>query len=244
VLSLVAHVADLQQRALRHLSDAAVARAELNRLMGVPIDREFQVAQPLDVDSASLSTARIDALLAEADRSRPEIRRAAVAQQLADADRENARAALIPQVAAQAAYDFTGTQFSSRTSAWLLGAEFRWKMSLGGAENARLKVAAGAATRAAAEAEDVRAAVHVEVVAALRRLQAAGALRSAGAAAVEQARESHRIIRDRFDAGLAGVGDVLRASSAVVDAESQRISATVEAIVADAMLRRALGRNP
>lgn len=242
VLALVAHVANLQQRAIQHQGDAAVSRAELNRLMGSPIDREYQVEQP--PDTLPIVTAGVEALLAEADRSRPEIRRAAATRQLAEADRKDARAALIPQVAAQAAYDFSGTEFSSRTSAWLLGAEFRWRLSLGGAENARLKAAAGASTRAAAEAEDVRAGVHVEVVTALRRLQAASARRSAGAAAVEQARESYRIVRDRFEAGLAGVSDVLRASSAVVDAESQRISAAVDAIVAQAMLRRALGRNP
>ena len=244
VLALVAHLADLRQRAIQHQGDAAVSRAELNRLMGSAIDREYQVAQPPETDSAALATARVEALLAEADGSRAEIRRAAVVLQLAGADRQNARAAVIPQVAAQAAYDFSGTEFNSRTSAWLLGAEFRWKLSLGGAENARLKAAAAASTRAAAEAEDIRAAVHVEVVTALRRLQAASARKSAGAAAVEQARESHRIVRDRFDAGLAGVTDVLRASSAVVDAESQRISAALDAIVAEAMLRRALGRNP
>jgi outer membrane protein TolC len=120
----------------------------------------------------------------------------------------------------------------------------RWNLSLGGAERAQLTAATEARTRAAAEAEDVRAAVHVEVVTALRQLQAANARQAAGRAAVEQARESHRITRDRFEAGLAGVTDVLRASSAVVEAERQRISAVVDTVVSDAMLRRALGRQP
>jgi hypothetical protein len=39
VLALLAHVADLQQRVIQSQSDAAVARAELNRLMGSP-DRQ------------------------------------------------------------------------------------------------------------------------------------------------------------------------------------------------------------
>jgi outer membrane protein TolC len=244
VLALVAHVADLQQRAIQQQGEAGVSRAELNRLMGAPIEREYLVAQPSDVDNASLATTSVEALFAEAERNRSELRKAAVARQLAETDRQNARAALIPQVAAQGAFDLSGTQFNDRASAWLVGAEFRWNLSLGGAETARIKAAAGASTRAAAEADDARAAVHVEVVTALRRLQAANARRLAGRAAVEQARESQRITRDRFDAGLAGVSDVLRASSAVVDAESQRVAAAVDAMVSDAMLRRALGRNP
>jgi outer membrane protein TolC len=244
VLALVAHVADLQQRAIQQRGEAAVSRAELNRLMGVPIDREYQVAPPPEADGIALAATSVDVLLAEAERSRPELRRAAAAEQLADADRESARAALIPRVAAQAAFDISGTQFNDRASAWLVGAEVRWNVSLGGAEAARLRAVTDARSRAAAEAEDRRAAVQVEVVTALRRLQAATARRSAGVAAVDQARESQRMTRDRFDAGLATVTDVLRAASAVVDAESQRVSAVVDAMVSEATLRRALGRSP
>jgi outer membrane protein TolC len=65
-----------------------------------------------------------------------------------------------------------------------------------------------------------------------------------GRAAVEQARESQRIIRDRFDAGLAPVNDVLRASTAVIDADARRVAAVIDAMVATAMLNQALGRAP
>ena len=67
---------------------------------------------------------------------------------------------------------------------------------------------------------------------------------AAGLAAVDEARESERIIRDRFEAGVAGVTDVLRASTAVLDAEHRRVSALVESIVQRALLRRAVGRTP
>lgn len=244
VLALVAHVADLEQRAIHRQGEAAVSRAQLNRLMGVPIEREYQLVSPSESDDVVLAATRIEALLAEAERSRPELRRAAAAQQAADADRTVARAGLLPQVAVQAAFDVSGTQFNDRASAWIAGAALRWNLSLGGAERAQLQAATNARVRASAEAEDVRAAVHVEVVTALRQLQAAQARQSAGRAALEQARESHRITRDRFDAGLAGVTDVLRASSAVVDAETQRTAAQVDAVVSEAMLRRALGRHP
>ena len=101
-----------------------------------------------------------------------------------------------------------------------------------------------AARRARAESEDARSAVHVEVVSALRRLDAARRSRPSAAPPPHQARESQRIIRDRFDAGLAPVADVLRASAAVLDAERQRISALVDGMSSEAMLRHALGRTP
>ena len=243
VLGLAVHLADLQQRAIQADGDAAVARAELNRLMGVPIDHDYRCVEPVAIASSAGTESRLDVLFAESDAARPEIRRAAAALRLADAGQRQARAASIPQIAAQAGFDVSGTRFNDRASSWLVGGEVRWTFSLGGAERAQTKAAAQAGTRARAEADEARSAVHVEVVSALRRLEGARARLAVGRATVEQARESQRIIRDRFDAGLAGVNDVLRASTAVLDADTQRVSALVDALSSDAMLRRALGRT-
>ncbi len=242
VLGLAAYLADLQQRAIQEEGDDAVARAELNRLMGVPINRSQQLVEPNAASAAAGSDLSVDALLAEADAARPEIRRAAAAQQLADAGRRQAHAALIPQVAVQAGFDVSGTRFNDRASSWIVGGEVRWTFSSGGSELAQTKAAAAAVARAVADAEDVRSAVHVEVVSAMRRLEAARARQDVGHAAAEQARESQRIIRDRFDAGLVPVNEVLRASTAVLDADTQSITALVDALVGEAQLRRAVGR--
>lgn len=241
VLDLAVHVADLRQRAIQAGGDAAVARAELNRLMGAPIDRDYQLVEPSVADAGG--ELPLDVLLAEAEDARPEIRRAVAAQQLADAGRRQARAAIIPHVAAQAGFDVSGTRFNDRASSWMVGGELRWSLSLGGAERARTESAAAAAARAGAEADEARATVQVEVVSALRRLEAARARQTVGRAAVDQSRESQRIIRDRFEAGLAGVNDLLRASAAVLDADAQRTSALLDTVNSEAMLRRALGRT-
>jgi outer membrane protein len=243
VLSLVVHVAGLEQRAIQATSDGEVARAELNRLMGAPIEADVRLAPTL---ASPLDDGRADAsaLLAEADRARPELERAAASEHVAELTRTQARSALVPQVAAQAAFDVSGTRFNDRASSWILGGELRWTFSTGGAELAGLKASAAAVARAQAEVEDLRAAVHVEVVSALGRLRAARAREAAGRAAVDQARESQRIIRDRFEQGLAPVNDVLRASNTVLDADATYTSAMVDIFVADATLRRALGRTP
>jgi outer membrane protein len=242
VLAIAVHVADLQQRAIQASSEAVVARAELNRLIGSPIDAPIVVAAP--AGPALPAAADLATLLTEADAARPEIKRAAAAAQLAETSRSQANAALIPQVAAQAAYDWSGTQFNERAGSWIVGGQIRWAFSTGGAELASRKASAAAIARAGAEGEDVRAAVHVEVVTAAGRVDAARAREAVGRAAADQARESQRITRDRFDQGLAGVNDVLRASTAVLDAEANRTAAIVDGMIADAMLRRAVGRLP
>ncbi len=78
----------------------------------------------------------------------------------------------------------------------------------------------------------------------MARVASAAARQEVGQAATAQAAESQRIIRDRYDAGLASVNDVLRAANAVLDAESQRTAALVDLLVSQAMLDRALGRAP
>ena len=61
-------------------------------------------------------------------------------------------------------------------------------------------------------------------------------------AAVAQAVESHRIVRDRYEAGLADVTSLLRAAEDVQAAESARIAARVGAVTAAAAWQLALGR--
>lgn len=239
VLSLAVHVSDLQQRAIQADGEFAIARAELNRQTGAPIDRAFEVADVVPATVATPAAADVARLLATADQQRPELRRAALAETLADTFRQQARAALIPQVGAQAGLDIAGTRFADRASSWVVGGELRWTFSTGGAERARVRAATEAAARTHLEREDVRAQVQVDVLTAVRRLDAARARADVGRAAVDQARESQRIIRDRFDAGMAGVTDVLRASAALLDAEAQRTAALVDTLVSQALLDKA-----
>ena len=91
--------------------------------------------------------------------------------------------------------------------------------------------ATAAASRARAEADDARAQAEVDVVTAVQQVTTARARQAVGAAAVAQARESQRIIRDRFDAGLAPVTDVLRAASAVLDADALNLMAAEPALI-------------
>ena len=73
VLALAVHAADMRQREIQAEGDAAVARAELNRLMGAPIDRTYLVEEPPAPEAVSADVA---ALSAEAERARPELTRA------------------------------------------------------------------------------------------------------------------------------------------------------------------------
>jgi outer membrane protein TolC len=112
----------------------------------------------------------------------------------------------------------------------------------GFSDTARIAEADHARVRATAARESVERRIEVDVRGALAQLAAARAREGAGRMALTQARESQRIIRDRYETGLATVTDVLRAAEAVLDAELRATTAEMSVILQTVALDRALGR--
>ena len=239
VLAVSVHLAEMRQRRLQLDADLAMARAQLNRLMGAPVDASFDAIEDIP---APATTGELTPLFAEAEASRPELRRAAAQLRAADAAAQQARSMWWPQVVTQAGLEWNGLRASDRSRSWIIGGEARWSLSLSGADAARVRAAAAARSAASAQFDDLRAAVHVEVLTAARQLDTALARTRVGADAVTQSEERARVVRNRYDAGLASMTDVLSAAAATLDAESRRVTAAVDALVAGAELQRALGR--
>jgi outer membrane protein TolC len=214
----------------------------LNRLLGASIDREYDVEEP--AAAGQRESASLTALFAEAESRRPDLKRAAAGERLAETGLRQSRSTWSPQVAVQGTVAADGTSFGDRSSSWVFGGELRWTLSTGGAEAAQRRAAAESAVQARLERDDARARAQVEIAAAVRRLDSAIARRELAEAAAQSARESARIVRDRFDAGLASTGDLLQASASTFDTEAQRTAALVDIIVSRATLDRALGRSP
>ena len=242
VLSIAVHLADLEQRMIQHDGDLAIVRAQLNRFAGAPLTRVFIAVEPEAAPARSVPS--LADVLDEANNHRPEVQRAAAAVTVAEQARRAARSALFPRISAQAAFDVTGTGAFDRAASWLAGAELRWSLGAGGTERARLSEATALSARAVAIADDARAQVQIDALTALRQLESARARQAVGQAMVAQARESQRITRDRYEAGIARVNDVLLAATAVLDAEAQRASALADEFASRARLDRATGHRP
>ncbi len=241
VLALHVHLARMLEREILAASGMQVATAQLNRLMGAPLDRSLALAHPA---VAPVILPSLEASEQLALRDRPVLKRAALQVEIAETARKAARAAFLPQVSLQGVYELNGNRFGDRASSWLIAGQARLNLFAGGGDAARLRAASAAAERAAAERQSAESVLRLEVRTARAQLEAAQAREAVGRAAVLQARESQRILRDRYEAGLAAVNDILRAATALLDAESQRISATVDLMVARAALDRAVGRLP
>ncbi len=242
VLALRVQLAEMRERQIREASDETVARAQLNQAMGESLDQEYVLEE---VAPTSASTASVADLEREALSARPELKAVQLQESLARESQRLARSSFYPTLSFQGYFDLNSNvvAFANRASAWMVGAQLQWNLFSGLADVGRLREAGYAAARAGADRERIETAVRVDVRTALARVQAAAARQQVGQAAVAQARESQRIIRDRYDAGMASVNDVLRAANALLDAESQQIAAGVDLLVSNAMLERALGRT-
>ncbi len=240
VLSLKVFLAQMQERQIRAASGEAIARAQLNHLMGAALDESFTLTEPAPVVSAKTLAADDEA---NALKTRPAIKRADTQLALADVGRSAAKRAFLPQAYVQGMYDMNGQSFTDRASSWLVAGQIRINLFAGLGDSARFRAATEARVRASAERENLLNTVRLEVRTARAELDAALARAAVGRATVLQARESQRIIRDRYDSGLAGVGDVLRAANALLDAETLRIASVVDVMVGQAALDRAVGRS-
>jgi outer membrane protein len=241
VLQVDVYVSRTREQEIRAASDERTARAELNQLMNERLDTVFALER--EVSAPPLDTRDIAALEAEAIRNRPDIRAAALQERLGRAAVDAARAAFLPQVVAQGGWEFNGGSWNGRASSWVVGAVARINLFHGFADKARLAEARDQVTRQSLEYRKAETRGRLEAYVAAGRLDAARAREAVGRAALAQALESRRIVRDRYEAGLTDVVSVLRATEAVVQAETQQTAAAVAVLTETVGLERALGRQ-
>jgi outer membrane protein len=241
VLQLDVYVSQTREQQIRAASDERIARAELNQLMGEPLGERFVLDR--FPGAAAIDVADLASLEAEALENRPDVKLAALQEELAGTSHTAARAAFLPQVALQGGWEFNGGTWGTRASSWVVGAVARINVFRGFADRARLAETRDQSTRRALETEKTKTAARLAVHVAAARLEAARASEAVGRAAVEQARESQRIIRDRYEAGLTDTASLLRAAEVVVQAETQQTAAQVAVLTETAALERTLGRR-
>ena len=240
VLQLDVYLARTLEQQVQATSDERIARARLNQLMGEPLSTMFSL--DLTPPAIAIDITNPAGLEEEAVKNRPEVALAMQQERLAAATVDAAQAAFLPQVAAQGGWELNGGAWNSRSSSWVAGAVVRINLFHGLADKARLAEAREQATRRALEKNKPETMARLDVHIAIARLEAARASEAVGRAAADQARESRRIIRDRYESGLMDAAMLLRSADDVQQADTQQITARVNVLTAIATLQRAIGR--
>ena len=240
VLRLDVYLARTLEQQVQATSDERIARARLNQLMGEPLSTIFSL--DLTPPGIAIDITNLASLEEEAVKNRPEVALALQQEQLAAASVDAAQAAFLPQVAAQGAWELNGGSWNARSSSWGAGVVARVNLFHGFADKARLAEARAQASRRAHEREKAETMARLDVQIAIAGLEAARASEAVGRAAADRARESRRIIRDRYESGVTDVTTLLHSADDVLQAEAQQIAANVSVLTATATLQRAIGR--
>ena len=240
VLSIRVHLANLRETEIRRAYDVQVAAAALNETLGLPLDAQHTLVSPLVPATVETNAAaRYEQAALE---NRPELKQAAFAADLAAQQRASARSALLPQVGVRGAFEADRQRFVNRGGAnWLLGASLRWSLFDGNVSRARIGEADAAISAAQAQQRSASAGVRLEVLKAWTAYRSAEERIGVASAAVAQAEESLRITKNRFDAGLATVTDLLRTETALLDTQTRRLIAIHDQRIAAVQLELAAG---
>jgi outer membrane protein len=240
VLSVQVHLADMREREIQARYALDIAGAALNDALGLPLDTPHELATALT--EAKLTGGDAQGLDKTAVRDRSEARQAALAVRVSEAESAAARSALFPRVSVRGTFEADRQTFVTRGGAnWTLGASLDWNLFNGFADRSRREEAEQLVTAAQAREKRTDSAVQLEVRRAHADWKAAGERIAVAAAAVSQADESLRITRNRYQAGLGTVTELLRNETATLETKTRHLEAVYQQRLAATALELAAG---
>lgn len=240
-LAAAASLADARQRELVARSALEVANALYNRRLGRALDAPVAV-EPL---TASLVGRVIDAplpeLVAAARATRPELAGLDAAAESLAARAAAARAARRPQLAVSGGYAYLENRFLNREDFWFV----QLGVQVNVFDSGRARHASNALERQAdavvSERQDLAAEIALEVHRSSAQLAAARARVDVADAAVAQADENLRVVRDRYRNGEGTNTEVLDAEALRALSAGNFDTARYDVRLAELELARAVG---
>lgn len=246
VLSAEVRMAGLREQEIAAASQLTLARAALNDAMGRPLDEAFAatdalVERPLPAAAAAVAEQGTTAVPALLER-RPDYRKLVEDERAAERRVALARAEFLPTVNARGSYDIDRLDFAANgQDSWFLGVALQWNLFNGLGDRARLAEARAGADRARALRARAASAMQLEVTDALLALRAARERIAVARRAAAQAKESLRLVGDRYGAGLTTIVDLLGAEAALTQARASVSAALHDHGIGVARLELAMG---
>lgn len=233
---------DVEVLLLEAQGEAALARAQLATVLGLPGDTTFTLPATLP-SAAHIRDLLASDVTAQAEQ-RADLTAARHGTAAAQADARRALSLYLPRINAFGRYDWNSrARLYAGPEAWSVGVMASWTPFAGAHELAE-RAATTARKRAAdARLDAARAQASLELsaaenarVVALRRLEIAER-------AAAQSAEAHRIVTHKYEGGLATVAELLDAAAIETQSALGLSAARYKGIVADAERRRAAGSD-
>jgi len=241
VLSMLVHLASQNEERVKARNQRQLANSNLNFEMGTPLGQTYALLLPRKV-------AVVDALdLAELQKQalelRPDYKQVQLASQSTELAVESARGEFWPVVSAVGSWETDSNKyFSAPGNNWLVGVNVHFNIFNGRADQARLAESRFQERRQRAMQEHLAQAIRLQVQQAYLELDTSAQRITVNEQTSAQAEESLRIIRNRYQAGLATVTDVLRAETALNGSRTNYLKAQFDQKISRANLELQVGR--
>jgi outer membrane protein TolC len=243
LLQAQVQLAGMEEAVITATNREHLARAGLNRAMGVPQDREQELTpEPPPLASVDVP---LDSMLARATERRRDLQAVRARTRAADAGVSLAKGELYPEIGVAVRYSLNDdVPFGAHGESWALVAAARWKFwDWGGtwARTGRFR-----AERAAAE-QSARAYEHqvaFEVRQAWLAVGEARARHEVAARAATTAERAAAILQDRFTNEVARITDLLDAETLLHEARVRELQSRFDLQRATRTLEFATGGSP
>lgn len=215
LLAMKVQLADYKQKSIQAQGDIQNAFAELNIVMGLDIENDFEITDRLiDVDFFTKpKTELIETALVK----RPDYKQVLEAVRYEEKSLNKEKGEFLPELNLLGSLGHN-TDFDDGRLDFTLGANF--KLDLLDATNfSGMKKAKAKLTQIEAEKKVLENKLKLEVVKAYHNYISAKERLKVSKIAIEQAQETVRIVQDRFEVGLTTITELLRSQTASVQAE-------------------------
>lgn len=240
LLSAKVFVSQMKDRQIRSHNDLALTEMQLAREMGVALDTPVEPVESLAEPVSPTKT--VQEWIHTALEERPGLRAAQLQEAAMGEEKKAAKAEFGPKIGLFGSTERDAMALGGPSGTnWTAGARLDFNIFAGGAQKARIAEAAANEDKAKHTVEWFRSGVQLEVRKAFLDGDSAALRAAAARDAAEQAKESLRIVQNRYVAGLSTMTELLRAQTAQLEATTGYLAALLDWQVARAQLERAVG---
>jgi outer membrane protein TolC len=213
------YLASARQAEIQARGRLEMAKAALNRIMGAALDAPQGETQELAPTIFIVPSEEV--LLAELQKQRPDYQKLLTEVQQVELEVRSRHSQYLPQIGAFASWQADNPSFiEAGGNNWSGGITLRWNIFAGGSDSALLRAARHRLEQKQLELKAMGSAMALEVHKALIQCKTADQQLEAMEASEVQSQESLRILKNRYEAGLATMTDLLAAEAAASAARS------------------------
>ena len=239
VLRAGVRIAGLEQERLTAQSQVDVAMAILNAAMGIEMDHLHQLV-PLD-KRRSVPLGSLEEWLRKAHDARPDLKQLKSQEMMADEEVQKAKMAYLPSLHLVGSYEMDTEDFSRTANNYTVGLLLRFNLFSGFENEWKVNEALANMQQVKAVIKQFELGIEVETRRAFFQTQSAFERIKVAEAAVSQAEESLRIVRNRYENGLFTIVDLLDSEMALQQARTHYLRSNHDYTVAMAQLYLAVG---